>query len=378
METKTTKQHIALDFFVLIAIVFTAYMLQGILVPLLISIILSVLIFPVVLFLERKLRFNRIFSATFSVLFLCMAILAIFTFIGIQFNDIIDKSDTYKAQIEKKIKPLIHQAEVSTGIKTDKIIESENMKMEKVVENHFTNITGFLMASGGFLGNMVVVPLYMFFFLLYRKFFISFIYTVVEKRCSKEDTKVILTKLYDVQQNYLVGLITVMFIVGVMNSAGLLLLGIDFPFFFGFLCALLLLIPYIGILIGSLLPALVAFATKDSYWYAVGVIAIFTFIQILEGNIITPKITGSKVSVNAFVSILSFVVFAMLWGTSGMILALPITASLKVIFDHSERFKAYGFLLGEPTDEFLKSKARRRLKIWRQLRKERKNRILQS
>lgn len=377
METKI-KNHIALDFFVVIAIVFTAYMLQTIIVPLLFSIILSVLIFPVVSFLERKLRFNRIFSATFSVLFLCLSILAIFTFIGVQFNEIISKSDTYISQIERKMKPLIHQAEVSTGIKTDKIIESENLKMEKVVENHFTNITEFLMASGGVLGNMIVVPLYMFFFLLYRKFFISFIYTLLEKRCSKEDTKVILAKLYDVQQNYLVGLITVMFIVGVMNSIGLLLLGIDFPFFFGFLCALLLLIPYIGILIGSLLPALVAFATKDSYWYAVGVIAIFSFIQVLEGNIITPKITGSKVSVNAFVSILSFVVFALLWGTSGMILALPITASLKVIFDNSARFQVYGFLLGEPTDEFLKSKARRRLKIWRQLRKERKNRILQS
>ena len=369
METKTT-QHIAFDFFVVIAIVFTAYMLQGILVPLLISIILSVLIYPVVYFLERKLRFNRVFSATFSVLFLCLSILAIFTFIGIQFNEIISKSDTYIAQIERKMKPLIHQAEVSTGIKTDKIIESENMKMEKVVENNFSNITGFLMASGGFFGNMIVVPLYMFFFLLYRKFFISFIYSLCEKRCSKEDAKVILTKLYDVQQNYLVGLITVMFIVGVLNSAGLLLLGIDFPFFFGFLCALLLLIPYIGILIGSLLPALVAFATKDSYWYAFGVVAIFSFIQILEGNIITPKITGSKVSVNAFVSILSFVVFAMLWGTSGMILALPITASLKVLFDHSARFQVYGFLLGEPTDEFLKSRARRRLKIWKKLRKE--------
>lgn len=377
METKI-KNHIALDFFVVIAIVFTAYMLQTIIVPLLFSIILSVLIFPVVSFLERKLRFNRIFSATFSVLFLCLSILAIFTFIGVQFNEIISKSDTYISQIERKMKPLIHQAEVSTGIKTDKIIESENMKMEKVVENNFSNITQFLMASGGVLGNLIVVPLYMFFFLLYRKFFISFIYTLLEKRCSKEDTKVILAKLYDVQQNYLVGLITVMFIVGVMNSAGLLLLGIDFPFFFGFLCALLLLIPYIGILIGSLLPALVAFATKDSYWYAIGVIAIFSFIQMLEGNFITPKITGSKVSVNAFVSILSFVVFALLWGTSGMILALPITASLKVIFDNSARFQVYGFLLGEPTDEFLKSKARRRLKIWRQLRKERKNRILQS
>ena len=325
METRT-KHHIALDFFVLIAIIFTAYILQNIIVPLLFSIILSVLIYPVVSFLERKIRFNRIFSATFSVLFLGVTIISVFAFIGIQFNEIISKSDTYVLQIEKKMKPLIHLAEVSTGIQTDKIIGSENMKMEKVVENHFSNITDFLMASGGIMGNMIVVPLYMFFFLLYRKFFISFIYRLCEKRCTKEDTKVILAKLYDVQQNYLVGLITVMFIVGVLNSIGLLLLGIDYPFFFAFLCALLLLIPYIGMLIGSLLPALVALVTKDSYWYAIGVIGIFSFIQALEGNFITPKITGSKVSINAFVSILSIVIFAMLWGASGMILALPITA----------------------------------------------------
>ena len=371
METKTTH-HIALDFFVVIATVFTAYILQDIIVPLLFAIILSVVLFPVVSFLERKLRFNRIFSAVVSVLFLCTLIITIITFIGIQLEEIVSKSDTYVTQIEKKIKPLIRQAEKSTGLKSDKIIESDELKMEKVVTNHFSSITDFLSASGSILGNMVVVPLYMFFFLLYRKFFISFIYSLSEKRCTKEDAKVILGKLYDVQQNYLVGLVTVMFIVGIMNSLGLLLLGIDYPFFFGFLCALLLLIPYIGILIGSLLPALVALATKDSYWYAVGVIGIFSFIQFLEGNFITPKITGSKVSINAFVSILAIVIFAMLWGTSGMILALPITASLKVIFDHTKNFQVYGFLLGEPTEEFLKSKARRRLKIWKQIRKDKK------
>jgi predicted PurR-regulated permease PerM len=163
-----------------------------------------------------------------------------------------------------------------------------------------------------------------------------------------------------------------MFIVGVLNSIGLLLLGIDYPFFFGFLCAVLLLIPYIGIIIGSLLPALVAFATKDSNWYAVGVLLLFSVIQFIEGNFITPKITGSKISINAFVSILSIVVFGMLWGTSGMILALPLTASLKVLFDHSPKFHIYGFLLGEPTEQFTKSKASRRLSIWKEIRKVKK------
>lgn len=368
MEAK--QNHIALDLFVFISIIFMAYMLQDLLVPLFYAVLLSVILYPVVSFLERKLRFNRIFSALVSILFLLIIFISVFTFIGIQLEEIISKSGEYVESIENKIKPLIQDAEKSTGLNTDEIVEPESLKMEKVVKDNFSSITDFILASGSILSNLIIVPLYMFFFLLYRKFFISFVYTLCQKRCCKEDTKQILQKLYDVQQNYFLGLITVMFLVGILNSIGLLALGIDYPFFFGFLCAFLLLIPYIGIIIGSILPALVALATKDSYWYAVGVIGVFGFIQFIEGNLITPKITGSKVSINAFVSILSIVVFAMLWGTSGMILALPITASLKVLFDSSPRFHAYGFLLGEPTEEFLKSKARRRLKIWKEIRKQ--------
>jgi predicted PurR-regulated permease PerM len=129
-----------------------------------------------------------------------------------------------------------------------------------------------------------------------------------------------------------------------------------------------LLIPYIGIIIGSLLPALIALATKDSYWYAVGVIGIFGFIQFLEGNFITPKITGSKVSLNAFVSILSIILFSMLWGIPGMILALPVTASLKVLFDNSDNMKPIGFLLGEAKEKYFSNKAKNRLNIWKKIR----------
>jgi predicted PurR-regulated permease PerM len=176
-------------------------------------------------------------------------------------------------------------------------------------------------------------------------------------------------KVFKIQQNYLLGLIKVMIIVGFLNSIGLLLLGIGNPFFFGFLAAFLLLIPYVGIFIGSLLPAIVALATKDSAWYAFGVIVIFSFIQFLEGNFITPKITGSKVSINAFIAILSFVIFAMLWGLAGMIVALPITATLKIIFDNTPEYQAYGFLMGEPIDKHLHSSIRNRLKAWKKIRK---------
>ena len=179
----------------------------------------------------------------------------------------------------------------------------------------------------------------------------------------------IIKKIYDIQQNYLVGLIKVMLIVGVLNTTGLLLLGIENAVFFGFFGALLLIIPYVGVIIGALLPALVALVTKDSYWYVFGVLALFSVIQFVEGNFITPKITGEKVSVNAFMVIFSLIAFAMLWGVAGMIVAIPVTATIKILCDHSENYKAFGFLIGEPENKFLRSVARSRLKKWKAIRK---------
>ncbi|MCW2118950.1 AI-2E family transporter [Flavobacterium sp. 7A] len=351
-----SKNHLSLNLLGIVLIVFIASVLQDFIIPLLFSIILSVLIFPIVKFFETKLRFNRILSITLAITIFTIIIFAVFVLIGIQFEEIMSKSSKYYVQIEQKITPMLKDLEKTIGVSSKDIVGNSELKAKEIVKQNSSKIMQFLTKSGGVLSDFILSPLYMFLFLLYRNFLVSFIYRITAEFCPKEEMRRIVKEVYKVQQNYLLGLVSVMAIVGVLNSIGLLILGIEYPIFFGFLCALLLLVPYIGIIIGSLLPALIALATKDSYWYAIGVIGIFGFIQFLEGNFITPKITGTKVSLNAFVSILSIVLFSMLWGIPGMILALPITASLKVIFDHTEHLKGFGFLLGEAKDKYFTNK----------------------
>lgn len=370
MNTSYTKTHIVQDLLAFVIIVFIAYMLQDFIIPLLFAILLSVLVYPIVKYFETKLCFNRIISILIAILVFSIIITTVITLIAIQFQDIMEQSDTYYDKIMAKSNILIKETENSTGINSEEIVGSKKLEVKEIVKNNSNKVLDIVTRSGSILSDFVLTPLYMFFFLLYRSFLISFLYKAISNICSKTKMRLILKQIYNVQQNYLVGLVSVMGIVGILNSIGLLALGVDYPFFFGFLAALLLLIPYIGILIGSLLPALIALATKDSYWYAIGVIVIFSFIQFLEGNIITPKITGSKVSLNSFASILVLILFSMLWGIPGMILALPITASLKVLFDHSVKFKSIGFLLGEAEEKYFSSKAKSRLKIWRNIRKQ--------
>ena len=134
-------------------------------------------------------------------------------------------------------------------------------------------------------------------------------------------------------------------IVAALNCIGLLVLGIDHAIFFGILSGVLTIIPYVGIIIGALFPILMALITKDSIWYSVGVVIVFFVVQFLEGNFITPRITGSKVSINALAAIVALVIGGKILGIAGMILAVPAIGVLKIVLSHSQRLKPFVILL---------------------------------
>jgi predicted PurR-regulated permease PerM len=331
---------------ILFLVVILLYVLKPILMPLIFSIILAAIVFPILDFLERKLHFGHAFTALIGVLLVSGVTVALVMLITSELTSFASQSDLYMAKFHELFDSFVVYLDTNTQMDVAPLQGLETPSLSAIWENSGDTITNVFSLTSQLIGDLVMVPLYIFFILYYRSFLIEFVYRAFQS-VSQERMEKILKGLYDVVQNYLRGLLMVMLIVGVLNSIGLLLLGIDNAVFFGFLGALLLLIPYIGIIIGSLLPALVALATKDSYWYSVGVIGIFVFVQFLEGNFITPKITGSKMSMNALISIISLFVFGMLWGMAGLVLALPLTAMLKVIFDHSETMQAWGFLIGE-------------------------------
>jgi len=134
-------------------------------------------------------------------------------------------------------------------------------------------------------------------------------------------------------------------IVGLLNSLGLLALGIPHAFLFGMLTAILTIIPYAGIFIGALLPITVAWITKDSLWYPAGVIILFTFVQYLEANIIFPRVVAAQINVSTWATLVAIIVGGLIWGVAGMILFVPFTGILKIIADNIAGGKALSTLL---------------------------------
>lgn len=311
-----------------------------IVIPLLISAFLSIVLLPVVKWLERKL------SMTLSVIIVLTVSFIVFVgivwIIGQQLTNLVQDLPDLETKYFQLVETISTQFETLLGISGDE----QTQMIKDSLKGLTGTLTNVLVSTTNTLSLIVQIPIYIFLFLIYRDRFKKFLLSLLPN----DDAQEWKGDIEGVLQGYISGLLIVTLIISVLNTVGLLLLGIEHAIFFGVLSGILTIIPYVGIFIGATLPVLFAFLTKDSAWYAIGVIIMFTVVQFLEGNFITPRITGSKVSINALAAIIALLLGAKILGVAGMILAVPIMGVIKVLLAHTQHLKPFVILL-EDTDE---------------------------
>ena len=132
----------------------------------------------------------------------------------------------------------------------------------------------------------------------------------------------------------------------VLYGIGFSVLGVKNAIFFTILCGLLEVVPYVGNLTGSLLTLLVAAMHGASASVLVGIAEVYGSAQLFQGWVLEPLILGAQVKMNALFTIIALVLGVLLWGIAGIVLAIPLTAMLKIICDHIAALQSYGFLIG--------------------------------
>jgi len=150
------------------------------------------------------------------------------------------------------------------------------------------------------------------------------------------------------------GFIVVKFLVAlgmaIVVTIGLLIFGVKYPYIWGPLVGIMNLIPFVGSIISAIPPIIVAGIQHNSISYMIYVAIFFLVIQFVEGNIVTPRLTSGSVDLNTLAVLLAAMYWGWLWGFIGIILAVPITAAIKVICDHVEPLKPIGTILGSARD----------------------------
>jgi predicted PurR-regulated permease PerM len=334
--------------FVLISLVIVVYglhTLKGILIPLVFGILFSVLLFPLANRFENW-KIPRVLAIFICLLLTLAAIGGILYAVSMQISNFTEVVPQLVERGNKFLDQVQTFADERFNINRQRQLTEVRKYLNESIAEGGAILTSTLLATTSALTDVFLILIFIFFFLLYRDFFRSFFYKAFDDtRRSKIDA--VMSGIYTVVKDYLAGLVLVILIIGTLMTVGLFILGIDYAIFFGFFGACLVLIPYFGISIGSLLPAAYALVTEDNPLKALGVIGVFLFVQTIEGNFITPYIVGSKVSINPLAAIVVLILWENVWGLPGLVLALPMTAIIKVIFDSVDALKPYGFLIGE-------------------------------
>lgn len=332
---------------------FLIYISQTIFNPLLAGFILALALKPLAADLEY-IKVPRLLSTILAMLFLLFIVFGLVFVFSIQVSNINFEAASIQENLDGlyKIRDKVGELIGLTPKEQASLLAKAYSNFIETGASIFQNTVSF---TTDFMTSIVLFMIGLFFFLYYRRLFVLFLHRAVSP-AHHEALSHILIKIQSVVYHYIVGLSLVILVVAILNSIGLLILGVDNALFFGMLAAVLTLIPYIGITIGSILPMVFVLLTTGSLWYCLGVLAVFLVVQGIEGNFLTPNIVGRQVRINPFAAILGLVVGGMFLGLIGVIFALPVLAMLKVVFDEIPLFQPIGYLIEIPDKAVTKAK----------------------
>ncbi len=312
-------------------------------IPLFFGLFIAIVLYPVCKWLEGK-GWPKSLAITVSLLIVTLLIAVLILLLMLQLKAFSEDLP----ELQSKLNPAVQQMQQWVWEQFGISIATQAQWIENVPLNFGNNAATFLQGTLTTTVNtffiLFMVPVYTALFLYRRKTFVRFLELIVGEKY-KPLLYSILHKTTHTYYKYIKGMILVYLIVGILNSIGLLAIGVKHAVLFGMLTAIMTIVPYVGIVISALLPISVAWITTGTIWAPLGVVAVFMFVQYLEANVIFPYIVGAQLNVNTWATLISIIIGGIIWGVSGMILFIPFVAIMKIVTDYIEDWKPLKVLL---------------------------------
>jgi predicted PurR-regulated permease PerM len=162
----------------------------------------------------------------------------------------------------------------------------------------------------------------------------------------QDDVKKALEEVSSMLRSFVAGNVLVALILALSSWAFFLAIHLDYPFLTGNVSGVLNLVPYLGAVLAWIPPFMIGMAQWSTAGPYIGVAAVLTMFHIIGLNVLMPAIVGRRVHLNALAVTVALLFWGWLWGAIGLILAIPITATIKVICDHTDGWEPFGHWLG--------------------------------
>jgi predicted PurR-regulated permease PerM len=324
-----------------------AYLAKMVLVVLLASVLLAFVLAPLV---DFGVRFGvpRPLSALLAVLLLLSIVYGI-TFLSYsKAVDFMQDLPKYSQQIKGVGAKFQKRAEALR--KTTENIVPQSAEEKKAVtirqSSSFSDtITSTLGSVGEFVFTISFVPFLSFFMLSWQEHVRS--KTVMLFKMENRNTAyVTLGLMSGMIRSFLVGNMLVGLFVSVVSLIVFGLLGVPFFYFIGFISGFLSIIPYLGVVLALIPPIITGMGVLTLQKLVLLGITILG-LHLFAMNVLYPKILGKRLQLNPLTVTIALLFWGWLWGAMGLILAIPVTAAIKIVLDHVEGFEGYGQWMGE-------------------------------
>lgn len=316
------------------------------LIPLTLAGLLTMLFIPFTEWLEKK-RFGRALASLVAVLVFLIVMAVIIGLFSWQLSNMVNEFSSIQENITKKLQQLQSYLYRHFGITPDaqkELVQNEEGGKAGTV---ITTIMGSLLNVSF---NLLLILVYMFLLLYMRSHIKTFILKLVAEE-NREKTGRIIRQSSEVAQKYLLGTFIMIAMLWVMYGIGFTLVGVKNALFFAVVCGTLEIIPFVGNLTGNILAILMVLSQGGGIGMVLSVLITYSVVQFGQSYIIQPYIVGGEVNINPLATIFVLIIGELVWGIAGMILAIPVTAIIKIIFDNIPALKPYGYLIGGNTKQ---------------------------
>ncbi|WP_296344591.1 AI-2E family transporter [Winogradskyella sp.] len=298
---------------------------------------------PIVDFFQDKLR-NRIVSIFAAYLTFVLPLLALILFFINQSTALFSDLPSIRKRLFAIGDELLSM--LSQYFSLDQEVSSNwfSTNFQSILDLSFGFVQESFQSGTTFIANAVLIIVITYFLLLYRTAFKNFLISQSKPK-HRAALQHLFSQIQKLTKRYMIGQGIMVIILGTLIGLGLWAIGVPHPFFWGFLAGFLEIIPYIGTSIGGILPFTYMLMVSDTIWQPWAVVVLYIIIQQIEGNLISPNVMGSSIKVNPLFIIIGLFLGGIIWGISGLILALPILAISKEVFRSFDKLTAISYLM---------------------------------
>ena len=310
------------------------------LVPVCFGGLLAMLFLPLSIWFESK-RIPKALSILLCIVIFIAVISGFIWLISWQITDLASES----SDIENKVKKMISQLQdyIRSNFGLSKKQQDEMMAAQAETNGGF--IAGLGSFLTGFIVDFVLVLVYIFLFMFYRDRIKAFVLKIVSSQ-QKKNAETIIYNIEKVSQQYITGLGMMIGCLWVMYSIGFSIVGVKYAVLFAIICGLLEIVPFVGNLLGNTLAVLMVIIQGGGTEMVIGVVITYLTVQFIQTYLLEPLVVGAEVNINPLFTIIILVLGELVWGIPGMVLAIPLLGIVKIICDHIESLKPYGYLIG--------------------------------